>query len=143
MSAILPEVNGHEGQPYDARGVHGERDVLGFVEGGRYFAGDDGVHGAQDDEADGIGERHHVRDVSVRRADQQVGLAGRIVGHGVRRSHPQPGQTDDHCNRQQQQQPVICICKYKTNKIQINSNLIGIFIKFRINLFDCILFAFS
>ena len=88
-----PEVNGNKGKPNDTGRVHGESDVLWLVEGGGDFAGEDSVNGAQDDEEYGISEGDHVRNVRVRRADQQVVLPGRIVMDGVGRRKPHPGQT--------------------------------------------------
>lgn len=40
------EVDGHKGQPDDARGVHGKADVFGFVEVLRDLAGLERVQGA-------------------------------------------------------------------------------------------------
>jgi len=48
------EVDGDEGKPDDAGGVHGETDELGLVEGLGDLAGQDGVDGTDDDQQDGI-----------------------------------------------------------------------------------------
>ncbi len=47
------KVEGHECEPDDAGGVHGESDELCFVEVFRYFSRLDGVHRAH-------GNQHHV-----------------------------------------------------------------------------------
>ena len=54
------EVDGDEGEPDDAGGVHGEADELGLVEGLGDFARQYGVDGADDNQQDGIGESDHV-----------------------------------------------------------------------------------
>ena len=57
------EVDGHEGEPDDACGVHGERDVLGLVEVLGDLARLERVDGAQQHE-------HHV--VHERQRDRRV-----------------------------------------------------------------------
>ena len=54
------EVDGDEGEPDDAGGVHGEADELGLVKGLGDLAGQDGVDSADDDQQDRIGESDHV-----------------------------------------------------------------------------------
>ena len=50
MRVCGAKVEGHEGQPDDAGGVHGEPDVLGLVEVLRHLPGLDGVNGAHCDQ---------------------------------------------------------------------------------------------
>ena len=56
-------VDGEEGEPDDARGVHREPDELGLVERLGDLPGEDGVDRADDDEEDGVGEGDHVADI--------------------------------------------------------------------------------
>ena len=62
---VLPsaEVDGDEGEPDDARGVHAEADELGLVEGLGDLAREHGVEGAHDHQQDGVREGDHVRRV--------------------------------------------------------------------------------
>lgn len=43
---VSAKVDGHEGQPDDARRVHGKADVLGFIEVLWYLAGLERIQGA-------------------------------------------------------------------------------------------------
>ena len=65
---VLPcaEVDGYEGEPDDAGGVHAEADELGLVEGLGDLAGEDGVEGAHDHQQDRVREGDHVRRVHGR-----------------------------------------------------------------------------
>lgn len=56
------EVDGHEGQPDDARRIHGEADVLGLVEVLRDLAGLERVQGTHQDQEHVVDERHHQRE---------------------------------------------------------------------------------
>jgi len=56
---IGAEVYGHEGQPDDACGVHGEAYVFRLVEVFRYLAGLESVQGAHQDQEHVINEGHH------------------------------------------------------------------------------------
>lgn len=53
-----PEVDGHECQPDDAGGVHGEADELGLVEVLWDLPRLDGVHGADGDQQHVVNQRH-------------------------------------------------------------------------------------
>lgn len=56
---IGAEVYGHEGQPDDACGVHGEAYVFRLVEVFRYLAGLESIQGAHQDQEHVINEGHH------------------------------------------------------------------------------------
>lgn len=51
-----PKVDGNKRQPNDASRVHCKANVFGFVESGRDFPSEHGVHRAQHNEKNGIGE---------------------------------------------------------------------------------------
>ena len=55
---ICSKEDGNESQPDDARGVHGEPNVLGLVEVLGNLPGLEGVDGAQDDEDHVVHQRH-------------------------------------------------------------------------------------
>ena len=71
------KVDGHEGQPDDAGGVHGEGDVLGLVEVSRHVARLEGVVRAAEDEQAVVSERRHHPDVG-RVADEEHLADGRV-----------------------------------------------------------------
>ena len=54
---VRAEVDWNEGEPDDARCVHGEADVFRLVEVLRYFARLNGVHSADDDQQHVVDER--------------------------------------------------------------------------------------
>lgn len=56
------EVDGHEGKPDNARGVHSEADVLGLVEVLRDLARLEGIQGAHQDQEHVVDEGHHQRE---------------------------------------------------------------------------------
>ena len=56
---VAPKVNGHESQPDDAGGIHGEGNVLGLVEVGGHVAGLEGIVGTAHDEEPIVAQRGH------------------------------------------------------------------------------------
>lgn len=58
-----PEEDGDEGEPNDARGVHGEADGLGLVEGLGHPARLDGVHRARDHQQHAVSQKADERQV--------------------------------------------------------------------------------
>ena len=75
---ISTEIDGYEGQPYDAGAVHGEADVLGFVKVLGYFTSLEGVERAEADEDHVVEQREHQR---------KVGHGARQNGRQCRRVH--------------------------------------------------------
>lgn len=92
------EVDGHEGQPDDARRVHGEADVLGLIEVLRYLAGLERVQGAHEDQEHVVDQGHHQRERG-HAASKHRGQRIRMDLRGVRRLDHQPHDSADqlHC----------------------------------------------
>lgn len=61
---VAAEVDRHKGEPNDARGVHGEGDVLGFVEIGGNVAGLECIVGAAHDEQTVVAQWRHNAEVA-------------------------------------------------------------------------------
>jgi len=59
---VSAEVDGHKGQPDDARRIHSKTDVLGFVKVLRDLTSFKRVQGAHQDQEHIINERHHQRE---------------------------------------------------------------------------------
>lgn len=88
------EVDGYEGQPDDARRIHGEADVLGLVEVLRDLARLERVQGTHQDQEHVVDEGHHQR--KRRHAARQHRRQGiRMDLCGVRRFDHQPHDSAD------------------------------------------------
>lgn len=92
------EVDGHEGQPDDARGVHGEADVFGLVEVLRDLAGLERVQSTHQDQEHVVDEGHHQRERG-HAACKHRGQRIRMDLRGIRRLDHQPYDSADelHC----------------------------------------------
>ena len=91
---LAAEVDRHEGQPDDARRVHGEADELRLVEVLREVARLDGVQRAEDDEEDVEAERHN--DAFLRLiADEPDAAARRVHERRVGAIQAEGGADDD------------------------------------------------
>ena len=89
------KVDDDEGCPDDAGSVHGEADVLALVECLRDLPGQDGVHGAHDDQQDGVGQPDEVGEANGLLAHQLVVGAVGIEGDGLGRRDEEPDEADD------------------------------------------------
>lgn len=97
---ISSEVDGDKGEPYDARGVHGEADVLGLVKVLRDFARFECVEGAEDDEEHVVEEGHDERQVAYSAGQNgREGLRMDLFRPGL--LHHKPHQTATQLNRSQ------------------------------------------
>lgn len=74
-------------------------DVLALVEGLGDLAREHGVHGAYDNEHDGVEEGNSVGGIHVRVAYQHVVLARRVVVDGTRRRDDLPHHHYHHLQR--------------------------------------------
>lgn len=88
------EVDGYEGQPDDARRVHGEADVLGLVEVLRDLARLEGVQGAHQDQEHVVHQGHHQRERGYA-ARQHRGQRVRMNLRGIGRFDHQPEDSAD------------------------------------------------
>lgn len=66
-------------QPNDARRIHGEANVLRFIECFGNFTCQHRIDGAHDDENDGEEEGDHVGGIDMRIAHQMIILTSRVV----------------------------------------------------------------
>lgn len=73
---VAAEVDRHERQPDDARGVHGEGDVFGFVEIGGYVACLEGVVSAAHDQEAVVSQRSHDAHVAGVANEEDFSYAG-------------------------------------------------------------------
>lgn len=99
------KVDGHEGEPDDARGIHGEADELALVEVLRYPAGLHRVHGRDEDQQGVVQlgeEEAHVLDVALE--DHLAAIRVRVPG--ARRLDDHPDQREHHLGK------VISVCVY-------------------------------
>lgn len=76
-------------------------DVFALVESFRDLSREDGVHGANDDQHDGISESDHVTCVYVTVANQQIVLPGRIMMHRLGRVDYHPNSVDQNLHEHQ------------------------------------------
>jgi len=98
--AVCAEVNGNERQPDDACGVHGECDVLGFIEVLRDVAGLERVDSAQRDEQHVVQQRHDDGDVGRLAAKDDRSTVRVRVGR-VREVHYDPSGRSDSLDSDQ------------------------------------------
>lgn len=106
------EEDGHEGQPHDAGGVHGEADGLGFVEGLGDASAFDGVNSARDHEQDAVAQaadQRQVGHVALQDPARQLGV-GRtqlfVVDDGVRRHDAEPDKHSNYLHREKRDKDV-------------------------------------
>lgn len=93
-----PEVEGHECEPYDTRGVHGESDELGFVEIFRNLARLDRINRAGCDQGNVVHQRCQETGIIDLALEHDFGLAIRIREPVTRRRrlYPEPETSPDH-----------------------------------------------
>lgn len=99
------EVDRHEGEPDDTRGVHGEADELALVEVLRYPARLHRVHGRDEDQQGVVqlGEQEaHVLDVALE--DHLAAIRVRVPG--ARRLDDHPDQREHHLGKAIS----VCLC---------------------------------
>lgn len=70
--------------------------MFALVERLGYVPGEDSVHGAHQDEQDGVPEGDHVGGVDVRRAHQDVVFSGGVVVDGVGRRNYHPSRVYEY-----------------------------------------------
>lgn len=70
--------------------------MLWLIESFRNFPCEHSVDGADHNQQDRVGEGDHVRGVDVRRTDEQIILARRIMMDGFRRRDYHPHGVDQH-----------------------------------------------
>jgi len=87
---VAAEVDGHKRQPDDARGVHGEGDVLGLVEIRRDVAGLEGVVSAAHDQQAVVAQRGHDAHVAGVADEEDLFDAG-VGFDGFGRLHDDEG----------------------------------------------------
>lgn len=73
------KVKRHKSQPYDARRIHSEANVLRFIECLGNFACQHGINGAHNNEDDGEEEGDHVGGIDMRITYQVIILARWVV----------------------------------------------------------------
>lgn len=90
------KVERDKGQPNDARRIHGEANVLRFIECFGNFACQHGINSAHDNENDREEEGNHVGSIDMRIAHQMIILAGRVVILCVRWRYQHPYHIYEH-----------------------------------------------
>ena len=94
VGLVHAEIDGDEGEPDDARRVHGEGDVLGLVEVGGDAACLERVHGAQHDEDHVVEERQgHGQVRALALQDHRAPV--RVDEHGAGEVHADPRDGDE------------------------------------------------